>query len=659
MVPVSVRATTRFVDVPSARAVETVGSPVNHLDTSDRLPSTMEARAAWLKERGGLARATKLGGLDEPVVMPLAEALVLGLMRQGVTKYLAIFGHGSTAVAEVLRVYEAHGLVRCWQFRNEVAMAHAGTALRWIHDETCAVVTSIGPGALQAMAGSLASASNGVGVYHLYGDETTHGEGYNMQQVPKPAQGLFGQITALMGASFTLHSPAALREALRKGAATVFHPWRAGPFYLNLPLNTQPQETTLRLDALPAVPVFAPTVPADPEVLVEAAALIARAEKVAVKAGGGARPFADQLCAFAEAAGAAVVLSPGSTGVMPDAHPQNMHVGGSKGSISGNFAMQEADLLVGVGTRGVCQSDCSGIGWPAVRHVVNINADPVDVQHYNRTLALCGDAGAVLTRLAELLREAHPQMLSGKREWLERCEWKKSEWREFKSAQLRAERPIDSVWQRRVLTQPQAIAIVAAFCKRVDAVKLFDAGDVQANGFQIVEDDRPGETFTEAGASYMGFAVSALMASAIAEKGRYCVAFTGDGSFMMNPQVLVDGVEHGVHGTIVVFDNRRMAAISALQVAQYGSDYRTSDSVDVDYVQLASAVHGVLALSGGTDGASLADALERAHEYAGLSLVHVPVYHGDHPASGMGAYGQWNVGNWCDDVQAQYTRTLI
>ena len=258
-----------------------------HPKTSNRLPPTMEARAAWLKDQGGLERAIKLGLLDEPVTIPLAEALVLGLMRQGVTKYLAIFGHGSTAIAEVLRVFEGQGLVRCWQFRNEVAMAHAGTALRWVHGETCAVVTSIGPGALQAMAGSLAASSNGVGVYHLYGDETTHGEGYNMQQVPKPDQGLFGRITALMGASFTLHSPGALREALRKGAMTVFHPWRSGPFYVNLPLNTQPQETTLRLDALPVVPEFAPTVPADRELLTEAAALIAGTGKVAVKAGGG------------------------------------------------------------------------------------------------------------------------------------------------------------------------------------------------------------------------------------------------------------------------------------------------------------------------------------------------------------------------------------
>ena len=224
---------------------------MTQLATPTKIPSTTEQRAAWLKGVGGLETAIEQGLLNNAVTMPLAEALVMGLLRQGIRKYLAVFGHGSTALGEILRVYEAHGLVRCWQFRNEVEMAHAGTALRWVHGETCAVVTSIGPGAFQAMAGSLAAASNGVGLYHIYGAETTHGEGYNMQQVPKPAQGLFGQITALMGQSYTLHSPGALREALRRGAMAVFHPWRAAPFYLNLPLNTQPADVKVRLESLP------------------------------------------------------------------------------------------------------------------------------------------------------------------------------------------------------------------------------------------------------------------------------------------------------------------------------------------------------------------------------------------------------------------------
>ncbi len=201
-----------------------------------------QLRAAAIARAGSLNAALEQGLLPARASVSLSEGLVLGLLRQGVTKYLAIFGHGSTDLAEVLRVYTEAGVTQVFNFRNEVEMAHAGTALAWVYRETCAVVTSIGPGALQAMAGSLAAASNGVGVYHIYGDETTHGEGYNMQQIPKPLQGLYGQITALMGQSYVLHTPEALRDALRRGTQCVHHPFKAGPFYLLLPLNTQPRD---------------------------------------------------------------------------------------------------------------------------------------------------------------------------------------------------------------------------------------------------------------------------------------------------------------------------------------------------------------------------------------------------------------------------------
>lgn len=618
---------------------------------------TAADRAAWLNAAGGLRAAIDAGRLAMPVTMPLVEALVIGLMRQGVTKYLAIFGHGSTALADVLDAYEAEGLVRCWQFRNEVEMAHAGTALSWVYGEVGAVVTSIGPGAFQAMAASLAAASNGVGLYHLYGDETTQGEGYNMQQVPKPAQGVFAQITSLMGSAYTLHTPGALRDGLRKGATCVFHPWRPGPFYMNLPLNTQPAPVTLRLDALPDRPVFPALAPAHDHPLRTAADSIERCGKVAIKLGGGSRMAAEAVRRLAEAAGALVVTSPGASGVMPADHPQAMCVGGSKGSISGNWVMDEAELLIVIGSRAVCQADCSGIGWPKVRQVINLNADPIDVQHYNNTIALTGDASIVAGRLAAMLSGGRTD--PGKAEWLKAGRAKRAEWDGFLARQTSSPPLYDTVWQRPVMTQPRVIHHAAEFCRRHGALKFFDAGDVQANGFQIIEDQAPFETFTETGASYMGFAVSALLAAGIADKGRYGVAFTGDGSFMMNPQVLIDGVEHDVHGTILLLDNRRMAAISHLQHAQYGRDFRTNDGVAVDYVRLASAVSGVRALSGGEDEASLMAALEEARSWPGLSLVHVPVYFGDDPAVGLGAYGQWNVGNWVDEVQRQYAHTLI
>lgn len=628
-------------------------------DAADRPPTTPLDRARIIVREGGLDRALASGAIEPVIEATLAEALVLGLLKQGVRKYFAIFGHGNTALGEILRQYEEAGAVRVLQFRNEIAMAHAATQLSWQYGEIPAVATSIGPGALQAFAASLAAASNGVGVYHLYGDETTHGEGPNMQQVPGRRQGGYGALTAMMGANYVLHTPEALRDALRLGAATVGHPYKAAPFYLLLPINTQPATLRVNLATLPACVTAPPVAPVAEDLYRDAVARIAAADRIVLKAGGGTRRHAAAVRALAERIGAAVVLSPGSTGVMPDAHPQNMHVGGSKGSISGNHAMEGAELLLAMGARAVCQSDCSGIGYPNARAVINVNGDIDDVYHYANTLALTGDIGAIAGRLIAALDAADYAISPAKRAWLDACAAKKREWEAFRRARIDAMPPIDATWASRVMTQPQAIDIAAAFAKSAGAVKLFDAGDVQANGFQTVRDEAPFETFTESGASYMGYAVSALLAAGAADKPVYAMAFTGDGSFMMNPQVLIDAIEHRVRGMIVLFDNRRMAAITGLQHAQYGREFRTSDGVAVNYLQLASSVDGVLAIDGGTTPEQLCAALQKAHAHPALSLVHVRVYGGADPVGGLGAHGQWNVGNWCDDVQARHLEQSI
>ena len=119
----------------------------------------------------------------------------------------------------------------------------------------------------------------------------------------------------------------------------------------------------------------------------------------------------------------------------------------------------------------------------------------------------------------------------------------------------------------------------------------------------------------------------------------------------MNPQILIDGAEHGANGCILLLDNGRMGAITALQNDQYGQEFATWNTIHVDYVAWARSVPGVLALDGGRTPEDLQSALQQAGEHSGLSLIHVPVYFGPDPLGGMGVYGRWNVGNQCDDVQ--------
>lgn len=609
-------------------------------------------RADAIVQAGGVDPALDVGSLPRRIDTTLSEALILGLLRQGVRRFLVVLGHGSTDVGEVLRVYEQAGALRTYGVRHETEAAHAAMALRWVTGEKAAVICSIGPGPLQAIAGSLAAASDGIGVWFLLGDETTHDEGPNMQQIPKHQQSTMLQLCNTIGAAYSLHTPEAIGVALRRGWTVVDHPHRGGPFYLLLPLNTQPARIAdFNLDELPVgdPPRLGP--PSDDTLYAQAVDAIRRADRVVVKVGGGARTAGPELLEFLDLADAVAVTSPLVSGVIPFQHPRNMSVGGSKGSISGNYAMEEADLLVAIGTRAVCQSDCSRTAYPKVRHVINLNTDYQTALHYAKTIPLVGDAAATLRALNLRLRQAPPKS-SQESHWLNACRAKRREWDAFRKARYDCPRLFDPVWNAEVLTQPAAIKTVTDWARAQNAVAFFDAGDVQANGFQIVEDDRLGRTFTETGASYMGFAVSALLATAITAKPFYGVALTGDGSFTMNPQILIDGVMHGATGCIVLFDNRRMAAISGLQDAQYGAIHATNDHVEVDYVAWANAVKGVAAFHGGYTLPELCAALEAARAHPGLSLIHVPVYWGPDPLGGMGVFGRWNVGNWCQDVQA-------
>ena len=610
-------------------------------------------RAEAIAAAGGLEKAMGSGALQRRVDLTLSEIVVLGLLRQGVRRFFGTFGHGSTDIGEVLRVYEAAGLLRTLAVRHETEAVHAAAALRWTTGEKAAVFTSIGPGALHALAGALVPASDGIGVWFLLGDETTEDEGPNMQQIPGLDQAGFLRLFAAMGPTYQLHTPAAAPTALRRGLNATAHPHRPGPFFLLLPMNVQPVIVPdFNLDELPDTPP-PPLGPAADDGRYHAAAeAIVQAEKVVVKIGGGARYSGRQIQSLLELADAVAITSPMASGAIPFDHPRHMTVGGSKGSISGNFAMEQADLLVALGTRFVCQSDCSRTGYPNVRRVININGDVEASTHYGRSISLVGDIDRTLAGLNENLRRIAPAQSAAPSDWLAACQVKRREWDAFRQARYDNPRLYDRVWQREVMTQPAAIKAATDWARANDVPVFCDAGDVQANAFQIAEDDRPDRTFTDTGASYMGFAVSALLATAAASKPFFAMALSGDGSFTMSPQILIDGAAHGATGVIVLVDNRRMGAISGLQAAQYGKVYATGDGVAVDYAGWAHSVAGVAAFKGGDSPAALVEALERSKDHPGLSLIHVPVYYGDDPLGGMGVFGRWNVGNWCAATQA-------
>ncbi|MCX5992928.1 MAG: thiamine pyrophosphate-binding protein, partial [Chloroflexi bacterium] len=358
--------------------------------------SARQGRAQTIARCGGLDAALVSGGFPRRHDLTLSEAVVLGLLRQDVRTYFAVFGHGSTDVAEVLRVYQQAGLVKVFNVRNEIEASHAAAALRRVTGKKAAVITSIGPGAMQAMAASLVPASDGIGLWYIFGDETTEDEGFNMQQIPKYEQGLFLRLCSTMGHAYSLHTPLAVATALRRGQATVDHPYRAGPFFLLLPMNTQP--AMLRQFVLNELPqkVSITIGPAAGDYLGAARRLLGSG-RVIVRVGGGARGAEVEVNELLELADAVAVVSPLASGVVAYGNPRNMTVGGSKGTLCGNYAMENADLLVAIGSRFVCQSDCSRTAYLRIKQVININAEIEAAISYNSdeqyggAIALIGD----------------------------------------------------------------------------------------------------------------------------------------------------------------------------------------------------------------------------------------------------------------------------
>ncbi len=621
------------------------------MDSYTPAAEEQRARAAAIAAHRSLRAAIAAGAAPATATASLAELVVLGLLEQDVRTYIGILGHGSTTLGESLRIYEAAGVVRFAAVRHETEAAHAASALRIVTGERAAVVTSIGPGALHAFAGSLTSALNGVGVWHIYGDATTEAEGPNMQDLPGSVQSGWQRLASTMGGSYSLHTPQALTHALQQGAAVVDHPYRAGPFFLLLPINTQPQMVhDFNLRRLPrggGIRLGA----AEAERIASAARLLRAAKRVVVKTGGGARSLGPLLDRFLNCVDGVAVLSPNSVGALGPDKPRNMGVGGSKGSISGNFAMEHADTLVVLGARAVCQSDCSRTGYPNVGEVVNVNADPAAATHYANTIALVGDLERTLEALCDELDQL-PIASDHSAAWLADCASARAEWDLYLKTRTDPVLLRDRCWDQPVLSQAAALRIIEDWAARRGAFRWFDAGDVQATAFQVSRDESPDLSFTDGGASYMGFGASALLATALSPDAPYSLSVVGDGSFLMNPQALVDGVVHGARGAVVVLDNRRMGAISGLQEAQYGEAYATFDDAVVDYVALASSIQGVEAVSGAGGAEQLVDALDRVFEHGGVGLVHVPVYYGDDPRGSIEAFGRWNVGSWVADTQA-------
>jgi 3D-(3,5/4)-trihydroxycyclohexane-1,2-dione acylhydrolase (decyclizing) len=571
-----------------------------------------------------------------------AGAIVLFLKRQLVERdgvrhrlvngVLGIFGHGNVAgLGQALDDYGATDLPYL-QPKNEQAMVHTAAAFAKARRGlgTFACTTSVGPGATNMVTGAAAATVNRLPVLLLPGDvfanrapapvlqqlESPHSMDISVNDCFRPVSRYWDRINR------PEQVLAALPEAMRvladpalRGAVTIALPQDVQAEAFDFPAHFFEERTFQVTRARP-----------DPSALVAAAALVRKARRPLIVAGGGVYYSEAEaaLQAFVDRTHVPVSVTQAGKGSLPEAHPYCVGAIGVTGTSAANRAAREADLVLVLGSRLSDFTTASKTQFqdPQVRFVA-VNVDAFDA-HKHGALPLVGDARAALEDLTRAL-EGHRIAADHERAIAEaRAEWEKA-WHGI----VHPQRPGGRLHQAEVIrilneTLDERATVVHA------------AGGLPGDVHKLWRSKAPGDYHSEYGYSCMGYEIAGALGVKMARPEREVYAFVGDGSYLMLNHEIVTSVQEGLKITIVLVDNQGYQCIHNLQRSLgsggFGNEFRARDAgshrlegdyVGVDYVANARSL-GALAFAA-EDEAGLVKALADARRETRTCLVYVPV----------------------------------
>ena len=363
------------------------------------------------------------------------------------------------------------------------------------------------------------------------------GEGW-LHELPDQ-QGMVAKVSAF---SRTIHRPEDLAGALAQAFA-VFDGARPRPVHLELPIDVM---------LAPAGHLPVPDSPArlsrpspDPAALAEAAAVLARAQRPLILAGGGAVGAA-ALPALAKALDAPVVMTTNGRGILPPGHPLAVTLTASLPATRALIAA--ADVVLAVGTElGPTDYDMyedGGFTLPAP--LIRLDIDATQVQRgCAPAIGLVGDAGQGVAALLAAIPARAPAGGAA------RAAAAQSGIADLPEM-LRADLALLDMLRA---TLPEALIVG-------DSTQAVYAGNM---AFAAA---RPGGYFNSAtGFGTLGYGLPAATGAALAQ-GRPVLALTGDGGLQFCLSELTSAVEAGVSVILLLYDNDGYGEIKSAMIAQ-------------------------------------------------------------------------------------------
>jgi acetolactate synthase-1/2/3 large subunit len=289
----------------------------------------------------------------------------------------------------------------------------------------------------------------------------------------------------------------------------------------------------------------------------------------------------------------------------PARHPLALGLPGMHGTPRANSAIQEADLVLGLGIRLDDRVVGRATDFAPQARLVHFEIDPTVVGRTVRTdHCVLGDLAVTLPGLIRRVRpRTRPSWLARLKGWDREAE---------------AVSPLED--GDGPLRARDVIRAMADQVSQSRAIVVTDVGQHQMWLAQELPDVEPGAHLTSGGLGTMGYALPAGIGAAVARPDREVWVIAGDGGFQMNVQEMATVVQERLRLRIAVVNNGFLGMVRQWQELFYERRYSASEITGPNFVALAEAygipgiavdrkheISDALAFASGSPGPALVD----------------------------------------------------
>ena len=495
-----------------------------------------------------------------------AEIICESLIREGVE---VLFGHPGGAILPFYDALWAYPQLRHILVRHEQAAAHAADAYSRVSGKVGVCVATSGPGATNLVTGIMGAKADSVPMIAITGQVARTALGSEAFQECDICS-----ITATCTKkSFMVMSAEDLAPTIRE-AFVIAQEGRPGPVLIDIPRDVQLEMVE------PDFPeVTPPTLPElreeTGENLQDAARLINEAERPLIITGHGvlASGASAELKALAEATGIPVITTLLGLSSFPGGHPLNLGMLGMHGMYWANIAVDEADLIVGVGMRFDDRVTGRASTFAPHARIIHVDIEPTQIgRNVPVEVPLPGDAKAVLQALTPLVSN------TPRPDWMEHISRMR---REHPSLAIP---PSDKLQTQHVMT-----GLNGVLQDDPGAMVVTGVGQHQMWAAQFLSFNTANTFVSSGGQGAMGFEVPAALGMQAARPEATVWSIAGDGGFQMTLQELVTATEEKLPVKYALINNGHLGMVRQWQEMYFDNHLKAVPVPGPDFVKLAEA----------------------------------------------------------------------